>query len=114
MDHNQRLGAAGEDLAARWYRRRGYRVVDRNWRCGRHGELDLVLAGRRVLVFCEVKTRSSLRFGPPGAAVTADKQRRIRALARRWQLERETPATRVRFDVATVSQGRIRVTRGAF
>jgi len=114
MDHNRRLGAAGEDLAARWYRRRGYRVLDRNWRLGRRGELDLVVTGRGVLVFCEVKTRSSHRYGSPATAVTPDKQRRIRALARQWQLDREAPATRVRFDVAAVSAGRVRVTRSAF
>jgi len=114
MDHNRRLAISGEELAARWYRRRGYRVLDRNWRWGQRGELDLVVAGRGLLIFCEVKSRSSARFGPPAAAVTVDKQRRIRSLARQWQAEHEAPPGPVRFDVASVLAGRVSVIRAAF
>jgi putative endonuclease len=77
------LGARGERLAAEWYATRGYQVVARNWRC-RDGELDLVVARPGELVFCEVKTRSSDRFGVPAEAVTPAKQRRLRLLAARF------------------------------
>ncbi|MGI8709510.1 MAG: YraN family protein, partial [Acidimicrobiales bacterium] len=99
----QRLGAAGEDRAAAWYRSQGYAVVARNWRC-RDGELDLICAKGRQVVICEVKTRSSLAFGHPAEAVTATKQRRIRGLASRWLIEGDPPFRphEVRFDVAAV------------
>ena len=104
-DARRALGDAGEAFVARWYERRGYEVVDRNWRAhgGERGELDLVLHAPRLLVFCEVKTRRSDTFGAPVEAVTLTKQRRIRALA--WEWMRAHPATRgevVRFDVAGI------------
>lgn len=109
----QILGAAGEDLAAAWYEERGYRVVARNWRC-RQGELDLVARTARVVIFCEVKTRSSLAFGSPFEAVTPTKRRRLRALATAWLAETGTRAPEIRFDVAGVVGGRIEVMEAAF
>ena len=70
-DRRRALGAAGEDVAAAWYRAAGYEVLARNWRC-REGELDLVVAGSGVVVFCEVKTRRGDAFGLPSEAVTRE------------------------------------------
>jgi putative endonuclease len=113
----QRLGARGEQLVAEWYAARGYRIVARNWRC-REGEIDLVVWSRRGdLVFCEVKTRSSARFGVPAEAVTAAKQRRLRVLAARFLAThgREVAGRRgLRFDVAAVTAGRVEVIEAAF
>lgn len=109
----QVLGAAGEDLSAAWYEARGYRVVARNWRCS-GGELDLVLRRGATVVFCEVKTRTSLAFGSPLEAVTPLKQRRIRRLAAAWLHESPGHATDVRFDVAGVLDGTVEVVQNAF
>ena len=79
VDPRRRLGIAGEDAVARWYEAAAYELLDRNWRC-RDGELDLVVRRDSTLVFCEVKTRASTRFGAPVEAVTATKQRRLRTL----------------------------------
>jgi putative endonuclease len=103
------LGGRGEDAAVAWYRAASYEVVDRNWRCAQ-GELDVVAhsADRDVLVFCEVKTRSSGSFGSPFDAVTPDKQRRVRRLAALWLRaapHRTTHYDRIRFDVAAVTSG---------
>jgi putative endonuclease len=95
------LGISGEEAVAAWYVARGYRVLDRNWRC-RAGELDLVLRKGAMVVFCEVKTRSSDAFGLPAEAVTRPKQQRIRVLAARWLAESPSPAAQIRFDVACV------------
>jgi putative endonuclease len=85
-DPRRRLGARGEELAARHLEGRGYEIVDRNFRT-RHGELDLIAADETFLVFCEVKTRV-VRASPgplgPLAAVGVRKQRRLRRMAREW------------------------------
>jgi putative endonuclease len=106
-DARRSLGTFGEDAAARWYEARGFEIVDRNWRV-REGEIDLVARRGTTIVFCEVKTRSSDRFGSPVESVTATKQRRLRTLAAKWLAAH--PARRgderrgeVRFDVASVT-----------
>lgn len=110
----QALGAGGEAVVARWYEARGYAVAARNWRC-RAGELDLVLQRDREVVFCEVKTRSSDRFGSPAEAVTVAKQRRLRRLAATWMAATPSGAGReVRFDVAAVMGASVDVIEGAF
>jgi putative endonuclease len=85
-DPRRRLGAKGEDLAARHLEGRGYEVVDRNFRT-RFGELDLVAAGDGCLVFCEVKTRISRQRSTelgPLASLGPRKQRQVRQMAREW------------------------------
>jgi putative endonuclease len=103
-DPRRALGTRGEMAVARWYEDQGYQVIERNWRC-REGELDLVLERGRVVVFCEVKTRRSDRFGAPVEAVTHKKRRRLRVLAAKWLDERQAAVRDLRFDVASVSPG---------
>lgn len=109
------LGQVGEDLAAAWYRGRGYEIVARNRRCP-HGELDVVCVRRRVLVICEVKTRSSTRLGTPAEAVTPSRQRRLRRAAACLLASGELSVkpSAVRFDVAEVLDGQVNVIEGAF
>lgn len=114
--HRLRLGALGEQRAADWYRENGYTVVARNWRC-REGELDLVVARPGELVFCEVKARSSARFGTAAEAVTARKQARLRLLATRFLAASGDGGRRgrdLRFDVVAVTGGHLEVIEGAF
>jgi putative endonuclease len=116
-DRRKVLGAEGEALAARWYEDNGYQVLDRNWR-RREGEVDLILSRARTVVFCEVKTRSSDRFGTGAESVTEAKQRRIRRLAARW-LSELTPAAgrarvEVRFDVVSIIADQVEVIEDAF
>jgi putative endonuclease len=100
---------------ARWYEHRGGRVLARNWR-STAGELDLVVAEGATVVFCEVKTRTSARFGSGLEAVGPDKCRRIRRLAAAWLAAHRAAAgpTDVRFDVASVTDGRVEVVADAF
>ena len=92
----------GERAAWKVYRTRGYRLVARNWRTA-GGELDLVVARHGVLVFVEVKARSSGRLGGPFEAVTASKQRRLRRLAECFLAAEEPGEARYRFDVVSVT-----------
>jgi putative endonuclease len=108
---NGARGRWGEDLAARWYRQQGYAVLDRNWQC-REGEL---VAGRdRLIVFCEVKTRASDRYGVPAEAVGWRKQQRLRRLAAIWLATHDHPPMQLRFDVACVLGTRLEVIQAAF
>lgn len=104
MQSRERLGRDGEEAAWREYRRRGFRLLERNWRI-RAGELDLVLGREGLVVFCEVKTRTGGAFGWPFEAVTAAKQRKIRSLAELFLAARRLRPDAVRFDVASVLSG---------
>ena len=95
------MGAYGERVAARLLADAGMVVLDRNWRCPL-GELDLILRDGDTIVFCEVKTRRGEAYGTPAEAVTADKARRLRALAAAWLRAHGGPRDGVRFDVVTV------------
>jgi putative endonuclease len=104
-DPRHRLGALGEKLAAEHLQRRGFEIVERNYRT-RWGELDIVAFDGHTLAFCEVKSR---RLGPAGGspfeAIRPRKQSRVRKMAGSWLIERrERPyADRVRFDAIGVT-----------
>ncbi|HYG73162.1 MAG TPA: YraN family protein [Actinomycetota bacterium] len=98
-------GRAGEDATADVYRRRGYRILARNWRCPL-GEIDLIARRQDVVVICEVKSRSGVAFGGGYESVTWSKRRRLRHLAEAFLAERRLGTARVRFDVASVWLGR--------
>ncbi|MEU3982213.1 YraN family protein [Streptomyces sp. NPDC026672] len=78
------LGKYGEDLAARRLSEAGMTVLERNWRSGRSGEIDIVARDGDTLVVCEVKTRRGGGYEHPMAAVTPEKATRLRDLAQRW------------------------------
>ncbi|MEZ5211847.1 MULTISPECIES: YraN family protein [unclassified Gordonia (in: high G+C Gram-positive bacteria)] len=103
-DRRGQVGRLGEDLAADHVAGLGWRILDRNWRT-RYGELDLIAADGTTLVIVEVKTRASRTFTDPVAAVTADKLRRMRLLARQW-LAAQPPGAPwweiIRFDVVSI------------
>jgi putative endonuclease len=95
------LGEAGEQATLSYYRKAGYRLVARNWRCSL-GELDLVLIRGTTLVFCEVKTRRRSGLGGPHEAVDGRKQHKLRLLAEAFLAARPALGDEVRFDVASV------------
>jgi putative endonuclease len=96
------IGVRGEEVVAEGYRRRGYRIVARNWRC-RLGELDLVAERRGVLVFCEVKSRGGAAFGGGYEAVTWRKRTKLRSLAEAFLQATGSRPQAIRFDVASVT-----------
>ncbi|MFI1763398.1 YraN family protein [Streptomyces sp. NPDC020800] len=97
------LGRYGEGLAARRLTEAGMTILERNWRCGRSGEIDIVARDGNTLVVCEVKTRRGGAFQHPMAAVTAEKARRLLSLAERWiQTHGGAPPGGVRIDLVGV------------
>jgi putative endonuclease len=76
-------GALGEKLACASLKKRGYRIIETNYRC-REGEIDIVARQKDCLVFVEVRTKTSLDFGTPEESITAAKRRKMRTTARRY------------------------------
>lgn len=115
------LGRAGEAYAAEEYRRRGYEILAQNY-CLRGGELDLVAANHRFLVFVEVKTRQEGSLSTPAEAVTAQKRRRLSYAAKGYLAahpESLCQGRQPRFDVVEIyAQGnrltRFRILENAF
>src|SRR5262245_52578080 len=103
-----------ERRAARWYRLRGYRVLDTNrWIGG--NELDVVARRGGTIVFCEVKSKGGAGFGDPLEMVTAEKIRRVRRAAEAWlAAHTEHADLAVRFDVIVERRGRLERVRDAF
>jgi putative endonuclease len=102
-DARRTLGAAGEALAAAHLERLGYRIVTRNHRT-RHGELDLVAADARTLVFAEVKTRRAGPSARPWQALHERKRAQVRRMARSYlaEVEDRPRGLAIRFDAIGV------------
>lgn len=94
-------GQKTERLACRYLRRKGYRLLERNYRSGRH-ELDLVMRDGETTVFVEVKARSSTAFGQPAEFVTAAKRRFLLLAAETYLMENRLTDLPARFDVIEV------------
>jgi putative endonuclease len=111
-------GRVGEDLAHRYLRRHGCTVVARNYRTrSGSGEIDVVAWHGGVLVFVEVKTRSSADFGDPARAVDAEKRAHLQLAARDYARRAGVDFTQTRFDVVSVlllRPPRVEWQRGAF
>jgi putative endonuclease len=117
MDNRRSLGDRGEDLAATYLKKQGYKILERNYRTPL-GEIDLIAQHQGVLVFIEVKTRTSARFGAGQEAVHFGKQSRYRKLADYYLKQKRLGEIAVRFDVVGIlwqdEKPRIEVIEGAF
>jgi putative endonuclease len=98
----RREGARGEEIAARFLVEQGYRIVERNFRFRRKGEIDIVARDGEDLVFCEVKMRRNDEYGLPEYAVTPAKQETIRMVAAAYLAMRGISGRPCRFDVVTI------------
>jgi putative endonuclease len=97
----RQFGRDGERAAERFLRRRGYTIVERNYRCPL-GEIDLVALDRGTVVFVEVKARRGAGFGAPADAVGSRKQRQVVRAAEHYLAARRLHDRDVRFDVVGV------------
>src|SRR5881394_1130317 len=96
------LGTRGENLACRFLRRNGYKILYRNFRGRTGGEIDVVCRERDTLVFVEVKTRTREDFGRPFEAIDRDKRKRISRGGLAWLRLLDDPDILFRFDVVEV------------
>ena len=100
MTEKQMTGQSGEMLAKQYLLDKGYMILETNWRFG-HLEVDLIALKEDVLVFVEVKTRSSNSLTAPETSVNAQKQRNIIRAANRYVVRNQYTYD-VRFDIITV------------
>lgn len=101
MNSNLHKGNHGEELAASYLSKNGYTILERNWRF-RHWEVDIIASKDRFLHFVEVKTRHSLRFGPPEESITSDKMNNLRYAAEEYQY-RNPNWQYIQFDVLAIT-----------
>ena len=110
------LGQQGEDRAAKYLVKQGYKILERNYRT-RAGEIDLIALDRGEVVFVEVKTRTSNAFGAPELAVTPQKQQRMIKAALGYIKYKKLHQVPCRFDVVAISAAKeqeVELIRNAF
>lgn len=95
------LGAKGEEIAVRYLKSRGYRILERNYRV-RLGEIDIIAEHGDDLVFIEVKTRSDILFGSPFESVTKQKQQQLSKVALEYIGKKKCHLCPARFDVVGI------------
>ncbi len=95
------LGRKGEELALRFLKKKGYRIIEKNYVC-KMGEMDIIAKEKDTLAFVEVKTRTSTEFGPPQLAVTPSKQRQLSKVALNYLKEKQLEEAKARFDVVAI------------
>ena len=100
---NKGTGILGEEVASNFMIARGYRILERNYRC-KGGEVDIIARDPqdKSLVFIEVKTRRSLSYGVPQLAVTPFKQRQISKATLTWLSKNRLHDSNARFDVIAI------------
>ena len=101
MYTNQEIGKLGEDIAVNYLKQKGYKILDRNFEC-RQGELDIIALDKKEIVFIEVKTRTSNRYGYPSEAVNKIKQKHMLQTIKYYLYTRNLNDEFVRIDVIEV------------
>ena len=104
-DKKQQFGKKGESLAVRHLERLGYRIIEQNYRT-KLGEIDIIARDNDTIVFVEVKSRKTGRFGNPKWAVTLQKQRKISMVALQFLKKTRQNSARARFDVVSITRTR--------
>ena len=97
-------GILGEKLAGNFLKKRGYRILETNYRCP-HGEIDIIAKHKDSLVFIEVRTKKSLNFGSPEESITSAKKERMRATASYYQQAHSDLPSLWRIDFVAVELG---------
>jgi putative endonuclease len=98
-EHNE-TGKQGEEIAAKYLRSKGYKILETNWRLGRN-EIDIVAEEKNILIIVEVKTRHSTDYGEPETFVTRDKQRLLIRAANAY-INRKSVQAETRFDIISI------------
>lgn len=99
--YTQKIGKFGEDEAEKYLRKKGYKILERNFNC-RCGEIDIIALENNEIVFIEIKARASLKYGYPSEAVTKYKLKHIYKTAEYYLYTRKLQNQNTRIDVIEV------------
>ena len=110
---NRIKGNIGEELATNFLKKQKYKILGRNYR-NSIGEIDIIAKDKKVVVFVEVKARSSDEFGLPCEAVDYRKQQKIHSVASIFLKEKKLEDCEIRFDVIEVLDGEINHIKDCF
>lgn len=102
------LGRYGEDKAEEFLKKNGYRIIERNFKT-KFGEIDIIAKNKRELVFIEVKTRSSTKFGYPEESVDNKKFNRIKRCAEIYLLKIGKKELPVRFEILSILKSKDKI-----
>lgn len=97
----QEIGKLGEDIATNYLKQKGYKILDRNFEC-RQGEIDIIAIDKKEIVFIEVKTRTSNKYGTPSEAVNKIKQKHMLQTIKYYLYIRNLSDEFIRIDVIEV------------
>ncbi|HOJ80022.1 MAG TPA: YraN family protein [Clostridiales bacterium] len=100
--NRRQLGKTGEQIAADYLSQNGYTILEKNFRSGRFGEIDIIAEEGSCICFIEVKTRTSDLFGAPSEAVDRNKRQKIRSLALIYLKQKRMGEREIRFDVVEI------------
>ena len=109
----RRQGDRGERRVALYLMLRGYRILERNWRC-RHKEVDIIAKRGRTVAFVEVKTRLSASAALPQAAVGAEKRANIVSASKSYAQQHDVSGCTIRYDIAEVTEKGVNYIKSAF
>ncbi|MCD7728488.1 MAG: YraN family protein [Clostridia bacterium] len=109
---NKKLGKKGENMAAKYLKKQGYKILKRNFKTP-FGEIDIIAMQQDTVAFVEVKTRLSDIYGAPSESVTRQKCRRYALGAKYFFAERKVDYT-IRFDIIEIFEGKINHIISAF
>lgn len=101
------FGSIGEKIAADYLIKNGFTILDKNYRSGRFGEIDIIAAENEYICFIEVKTRTSSLFGTPIEAVGYEKRKKIKTLAWTYIKYKNLGERNMRFDIVEVTGKRL-------
>ncbi|HWR82235.1 MAG TPA: YraN family protein [Candidatus Deferrimicrobium sp.] len=102
----QEKGQTFERLAAEYFERHGFEILERNWRAS-HREIDLIVRKENLIVFVEVKSSASTKFGHPAARIDERKMANLTRAAQQYLIDYHVERCDLRFDVVTFVDGRI-------
>lgn len=113
MQSKVTVGKKGEESAVRYLKKRGYRIIERNFRC-KLGEIDIIAMDKNYLVFIEVKKKESPIFGNPVEAVDEKKQKQMEKVALSFLKYKGLRDVDCRFDVVSITLDKIELIKDAF
>jgi putative endonuclease len=103
---NRASGADGEETAAAFLSEKSFSIIERNYRFGKYGEIDIIAGREKLVIFVEVKSRNSMRFGGALYSIGSKKKQSIKSTARAFMQSHplyNDPALTFRFDMIAVS-----------